>query len=219
MIPVLISLSIDVATIAVPFALLRPRAGAKSVRTNNQALATDWQVLASAAGLATAVYALAFYICSYANLGVFLITHFDYVPTMELAHDSTVFKLIQICFVGGVGATQFLFRPTIAASGLGLKEPRARSRRAAKKFHPETATLAETLAYNLGYGEAGWSHRAEVRAMRVAVLAACTLANTFVRVFGTVQGTDVVGSLFYAALWAGAHGAVGVAYGWLSVEE
>ena len=110
----------------------------------------------------------------------------------------------------------FLFRPSMAAAGPAKTVTRRRS--GPKKFKAETATLAETVAYNLGWGEAGLSHRAEVLAKRAGVLIVGTLANTFVRVFGTVEGTDVVGSLGYAGLWAAANGLVAVAYGILGQE-
>ena len=221
LLPVALSLLFDVAVITIPFALLRPLNRAHNVntpKTTNQALATDWQIMILTALLAASVYASTFYLSYYANLGVFLITHFDDIPSME-AHDSTIPKLVQLFLATGVSAMVFLFRPTIAAAGrAGLTEPKPRTRRA-KKFNPETATLGETFAYNLGYGESGWSHRAEVLAKRTLVLSACTFANTFVRVYGTVEGTDIVGTLGYAGLWAGVNIVVGVAFGLLSHEE
>ena len=220
-IPVMISQLLDVAVITLPFALLRPVTRPhhpNTPRTYSQALATDWQIMVLTAGLAATLYAVTFYLSYYANLSVFLIVHFDGLPTL-VARDSSIPQLVQLFVITGVAAMVFLFRPTIAAAGRpGLTEPKPRSRRA-KKFNPETATLGETFAYNLGYGETGWSRRAQVLAKRTAVLVACTFANTFVRVFGTVEGTDIVGTLGYAGLWAGANVIVGVAYALLSQEE
>lgn len=88
-----------------------------------------------------------------------------------------------------------------------------------KKFNAETATLAETFAYNLGYGETGFTRRAVVLVKRTAVVALCVFVNTVVRVFGTVDGTDIGGSMGYAGLWAVANVLVAVAYGLLSDEE
>ncbi len=184
----------------------------------------DWQIMGLTAGLGATVYAVAFYLSHHANLGVFLITHFDNMATMA-PHDSTVPQLLQLFAATGFAAMFFLFRPTIAAAGtLALREPKVaitpRSIRAKpKKFNPETATLGETFAYNLGYGESGWSHRADVLGKRTAVLALATFANTAMRVFSTVEGTDIGGALGYAGLWAGANVLVGVAYGMLSNDE
>lgn len=109
----------------------------------------------------------------------------------------------------------FLFRPTVAASG---KPALTRPKTSVRRFNAETATLGETFAYNLGLGETGWTHRAEVLAKRTSVLAACTIVNTFVRVYGTVEGSDVWGSLGYGALWAAAHMGVGLAYAHLDSQ-
>ena len=221
LLPVATSLIFDVAVITIPFALLRPQTRPHHPnlpRTNNQALATDWQIMVLTAVLGATIYAVAFYLSYKANFTVFLIQHFNDLPTL-IAHDSTIPQLLQIFIATGVSSMLFLFRPTIAVSGRpGMTEQKSRPRRA-KKFNPETATLGETFAYNLGYGESGWSRRAEVLAKRTLLLAASTFANTFVRVFGAVEGTDIVGTLGYAGLWAGASVLVGVAYGFLSHEE
>lgn len=201
-------------------------------KTTNQSLSTDYQILFLTATLAATVYAVTFYLSYYANLGVFLITHFDNMTTMS-AHDSSIFELVQLFAFTGFAAMTFLFRPTIAAAGTpALREAKshtrtssgrpgsaAGSRRASKKFNPETATLGETFAYNLGYGETGFTHRAVVLAKRTSIVTGCVFANTVVRVFGTVEGTDLGGATGYAGLWAGANVLVAVAYGLLSNEE
>lgn len=79
--------------------------------------------------------------------------------------------------------------------------------------------MGETFAYNLGYGESGWSRRAEVLAKRTAVLAVGTFANTVFRTYVTVDGAEVEGAAGYAALWAGANVLVGLAFGLLGDEE
>lgn len=221
LLPVAMSLLFDVAVVAIPFALLRPLTRAhdpNTPKTTNQALATDWQIMLLTTGLAASVYGLTFYLSYYANLTVFMVVHFKDIISVAV-RDSTMLTLAQLFIATGVGAMVFLFRPTIAAAGRpGLTELKPRTRRP-KKFNPEIATLGETFAYNLGYGESGWSHRAEVLAKRTSVLAACTLANTFVRVYGTVEGSDIVGALGYAGLWAAANIFVGVAFGFLSHED
>ena len=217
LVSVAISLIFDVAVVAVPFALLRPlnrRLEPNTPRTTNQALATDWQIMVLTAVLGATVYAVTFFLSYQTNFSVFLINHFDDLPTLE-AHDSTIPQLLQLFVVTGCSAMLFLFRPTIAASGKALPQPRTRKPR---KFNPETATLSETLAHNIKFIEAGWSQRTVILARRTAVLTLCTLANTFVRVYGTVEGTDILGSLGYGGLWSAATILVGVSYGLLSQE-
>lgn len=169
------------------------------------------------AALAAVVYAVTFYLTYLlGDFSVFLVAHFDYIPTFERMHSATVYTLLQLFTVNGIAAMLFMFRPTMAASGPPKTMTRRRSN--PKKFKPETATLSETLAHNLGWAEAGLSHRAEVLTKRAGLLILGTLANTFMRVFGTVDGTDVVGSLGYGGLWAAANGLVAVAYGILGQE-
>lgn len=219
LLPVLISLGIDITIITLPFALLRARPRVGGASTPNQAITTDYQILLVTSALAAAIYAVTFYLSYYLNLGVFLITHFDSIPSLETAHDPSLPYMLALFSLSGIAAMQFLFRPTFAAAGkpVILDSP-VKTRRTSKRFQPATATLGETFAYNLGYGETGWSHRAEVLAKRTAVLVVCALANTVVRVFGTVEGTDLAGALGYAGIWVLAHVGVGVGYGWLGQE-
>lgn len=217
LVSVAVSLAFDIVITALPFALLRPlgrRLEPNTPRTTNQALATDWQIMVLTAILGASVYAVTFFVSYQTNFSIFLINHFDELPTLE-AHDSSIPQLLQLFAVTGLSAMIFLFRPTISASS--KPEPKPRTKRP-RKFNPETASLSETLAHNFKFVEAGWSHRAIVLARRTAVLALCTLANTFVRVYGTVEGTDIGGSLGYGGLWAAATVLVGVSYGLLSQE-
>lgn len=219
LVPVLVSLSVDIVTVALPFALLRPvhaHTSATGNKTANQAIALDWQVSLLTAGLAACLYSTIWYFTYlFSDLSVFLITHFESIPTLERLHASTIPALLQLFAGNGVAAMLFMFRPAMAASGPPKTVTRRRS--GSKKFKAETATLAETLTYNI-WGEAGPSHRGEVLAKRAGVLMLMTMVNTFIRVFGTVDGTDVVGSLGYAALWTSAQGIVAVGYSILGQE-
>lgn len=219
-VPIIVSLSIDIAAIAIPFALLRPLTHLHSVhaKTANQRLAQDWQIIFLTAALAASVYAVTFSLFYYFDLGVFLISHFDDIPSLETAHESNLPKMVTLFAASGFGAMLFLFRPTLSAAGKpSLIENKGKGRKV-KKFNAETATLRETIAHNLGMDKQ-LSHRAEVLVKRATVLVACTVANTFVRIFGTIQGTDIAGSLGYAGLWATAHTLVVIVYAWLGNEQ
>ncbi len=219
--PVIASLTIDIAAIAIPFALLRPLTHLHDLhvaKSQNQRLAQDWQIILLTAGLAASVYAVTFSLFYYFDLGIFLITHFNDIPSLDTAHESSLTKMIALFSGSGIGAMLFLFRPTLAAAGKpSLIETKAKGRKP-KKFNAETASLGETLAHNLGV-DTQLSHRAEVLLKRAAVLIAFTVANTFIRIFGTIEGTDIVGSLGYAGLWATAHGIVALTYAWLGNEQ
>ena len=86
------------------------------------------------------------------------------------------------------------------------------------KFDSENANLAQTIAYNLGFGPDGSSARTQVLTKRTFVLVLSSFVNTFIRVFATIQGTEIVGALGWSALWAGAGLLTGIAYGWVAEE-
>ena len=220
-IPIGVSVVIDIAAVSIPFALLRPLTrlhDQHNPKTINQRLSQDWQLMALTTLLAASVYTVTFSLLYYFDFGVFLIRHFDNIPSLETAHENNLPKTLALFLGSGFAAMYFLFRPTLAAAGKpSLTESKAKGRRA-KKFNPETATLGETIAHNLGI-ERHLSHRADVLIKRTGVLILCTIANTFVRVFGTIEGTDVAGSLGYAGFWAVAHALVGVVYAWLGNEQ
>ncbi|KAK5165897.1 uncharacterized protein LTR77_008821 [Saxophila tyrrhenica] len=219
--PLTFSLLTDILVTALPFALLAPLTRAHdplTPRTSNQALATDASILLLTSAMAASIFATTFYLSHHAlDLGVFLISHFDNLASMS-AHDLSIAQLLPWFAVPGFAACAFLFRPTIAAAGTSVTPPRLSTRKP-KRFNPATATLGETFAYNLGYGESGWSRRAEVLAKRTAVLSAGAFVNTAVRVFATVEGTDLGGAMGYAGMWAGACVVVAVGFGMMSHED
>lgn len=220
LLPVVISIVIDVAAVTIPFALLRPMSrlhDPHTTKTPNQRLSNDWQIMALTTVLAASVYAVTFSLLYYFDLGVFLVRHFDNIPSLETAHESNLAWMVSLFIGNGAAAMYFVFRPTLAAAGkpsLTETKPKRRS----KRFNAETATLGETIAHNLGI-ERHLSHRAEVLIKRSGVLILFTLLNTFVRVYGTVEGTDVAGSLGYAGIWAVAHVLVAIVYAWLGNEQ
>lgn len=206
-------------SVALPFYLLRGATRYPTRSANpNQAIARDGTVLVITCALGTVVYGLTFFLSYYANLGVFLIRHFDSIPSLDKAHDQNFVGMLHMFLLSGVAATYFLFRPAVAEpSRPALTEPKAVEDKPA--FNPERATLLDTVSYNLGLYGVGWSRRAEVFAWRTLILALGTLANTLVRVYSTVEGTDVVGSLGYGGLWAAAGTMVGFAFAWLGDEQ
>ncbi|KAK4984469.1 hypothetical protein LTR28_002321, partial [Elasticomyces elasticus] len=124
-------------------------------------------------------------------LPVYVVTHFEYVKSLESAHNAALVPiLVQFLFTVGLAARKFLFQ---ASSGAAM----SRADAAEKVFAPDTVSLLETLRYNAGMWR--WTKREDVLAKRTAVLTLWTFANTWVRVFGTLDGSDALG----AAGWAG----------------
>jgi hypothetical protein len=76
-------------------------------------------------------------------------------------------------------------------------------------FNPETATLAETLWYNV----CGYSSRTKMVITRTVTLMLVSGVNTFVQTFVTMDGVEARGALGYSAVWVVAGGVTGVALG------
>ncbi|KAK4552511.1 hypothetical protein LTR86_010355 [Recurvomyces mirabilis] len=213
----IISLTIDVATIGIPFALLRPliRAHAPGSAPNQQ-VAQDRSVGVAVGLLGASIYAVVIYGSLYTWLPVYLIVNFDGLRSLDKAHNASVPMLIGSFLPLGWATLQFLFTPVIGSKGNpGLTDPNIYPEKA--PFDPETATLIDTVAFNLGYSD-GFSKRAEVLVKRTAVLVACSAANTFTRVLLTVDGSEPVGAAGWASVWAVAALLTSVAYGYVANE-
>ncbi|KAK0365242.1 hypothetical protein LTR02_005409 [Friedmanniomyces endolithicus] len=210
-------LTIDVIAIAVPFALLRPLIHAHEPgKEPNQQVAQDRLIFALVGLLGASIYSVVIYTSLYTWLPVYLLTHFDGLRSMQKAHDASV-PLLMLSFIPmGWATAQFLFTPSIGSRGNpGLTDPKIYPEKT--NFDPETATIAETIAFNLGF-KGGFTKRAEVLAKRSAVLIWASMANTFVRVLFTVDGTEALGAAGWASAWGVAALLTSVAYGFVGNE-
>jgi hypothetical protein len=131
-------------------------------------------------------------------LPVYFVTYFTNIHTIAAAHNASLITLFPISLVLGLGAKSFIFTPATAVPSRGII------------FNPETATLAETLWYNV-WG--GYSPRTKVVITRTVTLMLVSGVNTFVQTFVTTEGVEVLGALGYSAVWVVAGGATGVALG------
>ena len=216
----LIPLVIDVSAITLPFAFFSRSSHhlpATAGKAPNQVVAHDRNIQYLTALFGAALYAIVVYGSFATWLPTHMIVHFEGLRSLEKAHNSAVLLLLALFYPMGYATTQFLFVPAIASPGTaGLSDHSHKPRKST--FHPETATLSETLAWNLGLGDVGFSRRAKVLIKRTAILISYTFVNTFVRVFYTIEGTELVGALGWAGNWALAAVFVGVAYSWVGNE-
>ncbi|KAK5122270.1 hypothetical protein LTR85_004181 [Meristemomyces frigidus] len=212
------ALVIDIATIGIPFALLVPLIRAHEPgKSPNQQVAQDGSIFFLMSLFGSAIYAVTVYGSLYTWLPVHLVAHFDGIRSMQHAHDATVPLLVGMLIPIGWATSQFLFTPMIGArANPGITDPALKPEKV--KFDPETATFGETVAFNLGYGPDGFSKRGEVLAKRTAVLISCSVMNTFVRVFMTIEGTEPVGAAGWASVWGLAAALTSVAYAWAGNE-
>ena len=217
----LIPLAIDVSAITIPFYLFSQAAhnhpSAYAIKAPNQVVAQDRNVQNLTALFGAALYATVIYGSFATWLPTHMIVHFDGLRSLEKAHHDAVLLLLVLFVPMGYATTQFLFVPAIASAGsISLSDHSHRPKKST--FNPETATLSETVAWNLGFSDTSLSRRAKVLIKRTVILIACTFINTFVRVFYTIAGTEVVGALGWAGNWALAAVFVGVAYSWVGNE-
>lgn len=158
--------------------------------------------------LAAGIYSVVLYASYSTWLPTHLVVHFNGLPTIAPAHKAALPLLIGTLLPLGYAAREFLFAPATGAR-LNLADIRARA------FNPATATLAETLRYNLW----GYSKRTRELIKRTATLVAVSGFNTWLQTYVTVEGVESVGAAGWAAVWAAAAGATGLAYAWVGDVE
>lgn len=200
-----LSMAIDLASLTIPFFLLRPlnraNAGIKHPHTLSQALAADTPIRLYATVFAATLYSLAVYGSFFTWLPTYLITHFDSIATLEYMHNATLPLIISTFLPIGYAAESFLFSASIAASSTYPFEP----------FDPRTATLWQTVKHNIGLK----GTREEVLAKRTIYLALATAANTMVRVWGTIEGSEPWGAAGWAGLFTVASLMTGAGFDWI----
>ena len=176
----------------------------------------DWQVLVLVTIFGAAIYAVTLYTSAFTWLPVYMVTHFENLRALHDSREEDLMLQVLLAVPAGLATTRFLFVPAVAASNKLLQAFDAVA--APPKFDSESATLSQTVAYNLGFGADGFSARTKVLAKRTIVLVLCSYINTFVRVFGTIEGSELVGSLGWSGMWAVAGLLTGLAYGWVAEE-
>jgi hypothetical protein len=215
-----IPIAIDIAGIAIPFALLRglryARGGGQQ-KTPNQDVAQDKGVQFTIAAFGASVYALVLYSSFTTWLPTYLVVHFDGLRSLEKIHNSGIWLLLALFGPLGYAATQFIFVPAIGDAGNPGPIPDKKQARQLR-FDPENASLAQHFAHNLGLNADGLTPRGKVLFKRTIILAASSFVSSFTRSYVTIEGTDLLGALGWASVWSTAAALVGVAYAWVGNE-
>ena len=205
----LTKLALDMAAIYVPFRLFRPLKATHIVEApkgavSNRSVINDWEVSVYNSLLAAGIYGLTVY-CSFMTwLPVYMIIHFEGLRDISGAHEARLPFLIASFIPVGIAAKSFLFTPATGAKR-DLGDIRILA------FNPETATLMETIEYNLW----GYSKRTRVMIARTATLAALTFLNTWYQVALTVEGAESTGAAGWASVWATAAVLTGIVFWWV----
>ena len=200
-------------TTYIPFRLLRPvlpthSSEAPKGAIANRTIINDLPVAVFTSLLAAGIYGIVLYSSFATWLPTHLILHFDGLRDLTGAYEATVALLLPAFIPSGIAAKSFLFTPSTGArADLGDIKNSA--------FNPETATLWETVLYNLW----GYSKRTRTIIKRTATLAAVVYLNTFLQVFVTVEGADAIGAAGWACVWATATVLTGSALWWVGNVE
>ncbi|KAI4134529.1 MAG: hypothetical protein LQ347_001452 [Umbilicaria vellea] len=210
----LTSLVIDILTTYIPFRLLRPvhpthHTSPPKGAVANRSIINDFGVRLWTTALAAAIYGVVVYTSFYTWLPVHLVLYFDGLRDISAAHSAALPYLIASSFPIGYAAREFIFTPATGARP-DLGDIRA------KAFNPETASLRETLWYNVW----GFSKRTRTIIQRTATLVAVAGTHTWLQVFVTVEGTEFYGAAGWAGIWSAAAALTGSAYWWVAnVDE
>ncbi|KAI9645783.1 hypothetical protein NHQ30_005216 [Ciborinia camelliae] len=195
---VLSSLLIDTLTTYIPFRLLRPLspAHADSPSVPNRDITTDIHVQIITTLLAASIYSVTLYGAYMTYMPVYLATYFEGIPTIEATHTATPVSLFPVTLLLGLATRSFIFTAATATKASDSK---------AAPFDPASATLGETIRYNLW----GWSKKTKIVITRTATLMVITGVNTFVQTHLTVEGVEVLGAVAYSGVWVVAAGICG----------
>lgn len=203
------SLAIDMAATYIPFRLLRPvlathASDAPKGTVSNRSIINDLPVQLYTTVLAAGVYAVVVFTSFLSWLPVHLVTHFDGIRDISAAHNSQLPTLILFLLPVGIAAKSFLFTPATGAKpDLGDMVQMA--------FNPETASLGETIRYNVW----GYSKRTRTMIKRSATLAALCFVNTTLQVAATIAGAEAVGAAGWAGVWSTAALLTGATFWWV----
>ncbi|KAL8682330.1 MAG: hypothetical protein Q9186_001606 [Xanthomendoza sp. 1 TL-2023] len=208
-----LGLFVDVASTYLPFTLLRDsspvhRSEAKKHEVANKSILDDFNIRLYTSFLAAVMYGIVIYGSFRSWLPGFLIVHFDGLKDLSGAYEAALPGVTIGFLISGYAAQSFLFVPALGA------KPDAHDIQMAE-FDPETATLGQTIWYNVW----GYSKRSRTLIKRTVTLILVSAMQTGLRTVITVEGVDVVGAAGWAAMWAMAATLVGSGFWWVGDVE
>jgi hypothetical protein len=192
-----LALLYEVLSAAAPFTLLRNRIPAHAPSSTprgavaNSTIIRDITLNILVTLFAATVYGVILYVSYNSWLLTYLVTNFEGVRTFDVAHNSQLPVLVLTFFPLGWTAKILLFAPATGATP-SLGEIKAEA------FNPAVAGLAEHFKFNVW----GWSKGTKVIMKRTVVLAVSVFLATWVKTWKTLDGSEVLGSAGWAALWA-----------------
>ena len=154
--------------------------------------------------MAGAIYSVTLFLAYATYLPTYLVLYFHDLPSLTAAHETTWVGTLPAALALGFAAHVFVFTPSGAAP---VDEAR---RRQVEGFDPATASLAETVRWNLWWG---WRDHTRSVVARTLLLVAVTAANAFLHARLAVRGVETPGALAWASVWALASALTGLGLG------
>lgn len=202
-------LAIDLLAAWLPFYSLKVSSSIHSVKTPrgvavNRSVINDYGVQAATSLLAAGIYGVVV-LTSYSSwLPTYLVFHFDGIRDVSALHNRNFPWLVGSFLPLGFAAKIFLFTPATAS------KPDNHDKEIAK-FNPETATLGETVWYNIW----GFSKRTRALIKRTATLVAVAGLHTALQTY-TIEGAEGLGAIGWSSVWALAATLTGLAFWWVA---
>lgn len=206
-------MAIDLLATSVPFYFLRGasahhKANAPKGSIANRSVIEDLPIQIVTSVLGAGIYSSVVLAGYVTFLPTLLILHFENLPSLVAAYDTQFFVLILSFLPVGIATKVFLFTPTAAARRDVTDAVNA-------QFDAETATLAETIWYNVW----GYSKRVRVLILRTLIMAGMSGVSTITRSFASIEGVELVGAIGWTLPWVVSALFTGAAYGWVTGTE
>ena len=170
----------------------------------NRSVINDFGVQAATSLLAAGVYGIVVEATYRSWLPIYLVTHFDGIRDISALRNQNFPWLVGSFLPLGFAAKVFLFTPATASKPDNYDKEVA-------KFNPETATLKETVWYNIW----GFSKRTRSLIKRTATLAFVSGLHTALQTF-TLEGVEGLGAIVWSSLWVLAASSTGVVFWWVA---
>lgn len=202
-----------------PFQLLRPLSGFHAFGSDgaattgdkaaaNREIVSDVPIAAYTTLLSSIIYGIVLFTSLHSYLPTSFVLYFEGIPSLAPAYSATYLSLLPVVLAFGIAARSFIFTP-FAATGRSREDARLR------EFDPVTATLGETVWFNLW----GYTTRAKVIIVRTGVAMLITGVNTYLQTLMTVGGVESKGAAGYAGAWTAATFLTGVALAFVGGES
>jgi hypothetical protein len=189
--------------------LLRPLSPANKASTaqrglvRNRSIITDPWTIILCSLLATAIFAVLLEFCFATFLPTWLITHFDHIRDLTAAHlGASGLPLLLVSLIpAGYAAMQFIFVSSTATPPTPVYT-----------FDTAASGFMEHVYHNAW----GWyTNRQKELITRTLLVAAMTVTETVIHVWGTIEGVELSGALGYAGIWGVSVLLVGASYDWV----